>query len=95
LQETLPPAPLEARSSSDLADLAFAFLDPADRSSYRSLRPALFDFCLREAIAPETMAELTAENRYYWLAPSRHLSEALAEDEPLHLAYLAHRLFWT
>ncbi len=95
LQETLPPPPLEARSSSDLAELVFAFLDPVDRSSYRNLRPSLLDFCLREAIAPETLAELTAENRHYWLAPDRHLSEAVAGDEPLCLTYLAHRLFWT
>jgi hypothetical protein len=95
LQETLPPPPLEARSSSDLAELAFAFLDTADRSTYRTLRPPLLDFCLREAIAPETVAELTADNGYYWLAPDRHLSEALANDEPLRLVYLAHQLFWT
>jgi len=93
-QETLPPQPLEARSSSDLADLTFAYLDLADRSSYRSLRLGLFDFCLREAIAPEILAELAIENPYYWLAPDRHLAEAVAEDEPLRLAYLAHRLFW-
>jgi hypothetical protein len=94
LQETLPPPPLEARSSSDLAELTFAFLDTADRSTYRNLRPSLLDFCLREAIAPESVAELTADNGYYWLAPERHLSEALANDEPLRLVYLAHQLFW-
>jgi hypothetical protein len=94
LQETLPPAPLEARSSSDLAELTFAFLDTADRSTYRTLRPSLLDFCLREAVAPETVADLTTENRHYWLAPDRHLSEAISEDEPLSLAYLAHHLFW-
>jgi hypothetical protein len=94
LQQTLPQPPLEARSSSDLAELAFAFLDTADRSTYRNLRPSLLDFCLREAIAPETVAELAAENHYYWLAPDRHLSEALANDEPLRLVYLAHQLFW-
>jgi hypothetical protein len=94
LQETLPPPPLEARSSSDLAELACAFLDTADRSTYRNLRPSLLNFCLREAISPETVAELTAENPHYWLAPARHLAEALANDEPLRLAYLAHQLFW-
>src|SRR5262249_37143747 len=94
LRQTLPPPPLEARSSSDLAELTFAFLDTADRSTYRPLRPALLDFCLREAVAPETVADLAAENSYYWLAPERHLSEALANDEPLRLVYLAHQLFW-
>jgi hypothetical protein len=94
LQETLPPPPLEARSSSDLAELVFDFLDTADRSTYRNLRPSLLDFCTREAIAPETVAELAAESRYYWLAPQRHLSEALANDEPLRLVYLAQQLFW-
>jgi hypothetical protein len=94
LRQTLPPAPLEARSSSDLAELAFAFLDTADRSTYRTLRPSLLEFCLREAIAPETVAELAADSPYYWLAPERHLSEALANDEPLRLVYLAHQLFW-
>lgn len=94
LRQTLPPPPLEARSSSDLAELTFAFLDTADRSTYRTLRPSLLDFCVREAIAPETVADLAAENSYYWLAPERHLSEALANDEPLRLVYLAHQLFW-
>jgi hypothetical protein len=95
LQETLPPPPLEARSSRDLTDLALAFLDTADRSYYRNFRPALLDFCLREAIAPEAVAELIEENPHYWLSPDRHLSEAVRADEPLRLAGLAHRLFWT
>ena len=43
----------------------------------------------------EMLADITAENPYYWLTPDRHLAEAVAEDEPLHLACLAHRLFWT
>jgi hypothetical protein len=94
LRETLPPEPIEARSSSDLAELVFAFLDTADRSHYRNLRPPLLEFCLHEAIAPETVAELAAENRHYQQPPDSHLSEAVAADEPLRLAYLAHRLFW-
>jgi hypothetical protein len=94
LGETLPPEPIEARSSSDLAELVFGFLDTADRSHYRTLRPPLLEFCLREAIAPETVAESVAENRYYQHSDT-HLSEAIAADEPLRLTYLAHRLFWT
>jgi hypothetical protein len=94
LQETLPPLPLEARSSKDLAELAFDFLDLADRSSYRELRPRLLDFCLREAIAPETLAELIAENPAYAMVPSRHLSDVIGADEPLRLVYLVHRLYW-
>jgi hypothetical protein len=54
----------------------------------------LLEFCLREALAPETVAELIAENPYYWLSPDRHLSEAVRGDEPLRLTHLAHRLFW-
>jgi len=94
LQETLPPPPLEARSSSDLAELALAFLDTADRSYYRPFRTLLLEFCLREAMAPETLAELIADNPYYWLSAERHLSAAVADDESLCLAYRAHRLFW-
>lgn len=94
LEQTLPPPPLEARSSSDLADLTFAFLDTGDRSYYRNFRPPLLDFCLREAIAPEALAELAAEHPSYWLSPDRHLAEVVRADEPLRLAYLGHRLFW-
>jgi hypothetical protein len=94
LQETLPPPPLEARSSRDLAELAFAFLDTTDRSYFRPFRTLLLEFCVREAIAPETLAELVAENPYYWLTAERHLAEAVADDEPLRLAYQAQRLFW-
>ena len=78
LQETLPPPPVETRSSRDLAELAFAVLDLADRSSYRNLRPALLEFCLREAIAPETLAELIAEVPAYALIGSGHLSNVVA-----------------
>jgi hypothetical protein len=94
LQATLPPLPLEARSSSDLADLTLAFLDVTDRSYYRNFRPLLLDFCLREAIGPQLVAELIERNPHYWLSPDRHLSEAVRTDEPLRLVYLAHELFW-
>jgi hypothetical protein len=95
LQATLPPLPLEARSSSDLADLTLAFLDVTDRSYYRNFRPLLLDFCLREAIGPQLVAELIEGNPHYWLSPDRHLSEAVRTDEPLRLVYLAHELFWS
>jgi hypothetical protein len=94
LQETLPPPPLEARSSSDLGELACAFLDTADRGYYRNFRPQLLDFCLREALAPDALAELVAGHAAYGLSADRHLAEAVRADEPLRLAYLAHRLFW-
>ncbi len=94
LQATLPPLPLEARSSSDLADLVFAFLDMTDRSYYRNFRPLLLDFCLREAIGPQLIAELVEGHPHYWLTPDRHLSEAVRTDEPLRLVYLANELFW-
>jgi hypothetical protein len=93
LQETLPPTPLEARSSSDLSELVCAFFDTADRSHYRTFRLSLLDFCLREAIAPEAVAELTEHSPYYQQGDG-HLSQTVGGDEPLRLVYLAHRLFW-
>ncbi len=93
LGDTLPPLPLEARSSSDLADLVTAFLDTADRSHYRTFRLSLLDFCLREAIAPETVAELTEDSPHYQYGDG-HLAQTVGGDEPFRLVYLAHQLFW-
>ncbi len=95
LQKSRAVSALDPRSTRDLGELATNFLDLAERTSYRKLRPVLFEFCLQEAIAPEILADLIEDHLLYRIIlDDRHLSLLLREDAALRTAYQAYRSFW-
>jgi hypothetical protein len=95
LQKSQAVPALDPRSSRDLEELSTNFLDLAERTSYRKLRPPLFDFCLQEAIAPEILADLVEDHLLYRIIlDDRHLSVLLRDDAALRTAYQSYRSFW-
>jgi hypothetical protein len=70
----------------------FDFVDSNYWPEYQDFRLVLSDFCLRESIQPEHVAEALKEQPGYWLAFDRRLSDAILEDWPLRYTCLAWRL---
>jgi hypothetical protein len=60
---------------------------------YPKFRIKILDFCLRQAIAPERLAEVGPDRLTNWLSKSLPVSRALATDWPLRSVYRACRLF--
>jgi hypothetical protein len=61
--------------------------------SYLTLRPKLLDFCLREAMTPESVADLATARRGAGSRAERALAQRLRTDWPLRYVYRACRLF--
>lgn len=75
----------DGRSRESLALLVQAFLEEVEYTSYPDLRPKLVEFCNREAIFPEAVAEL---------ADNDHLANQIMGDWPLRCVCLGCYLFW-
>jgi hypothetical protein len=88
-QEPTGPAVAHERTS-QIRD----FLDFTVRVMWQDFRTSVLDFCLREAIAPEELAEYANGRDGYRLTSDRHLTQAISEDWPLRQVCRAHRLFW-
>jgi hypothetical protein len=87
-QGSLAEPPDDPRGGNELADLVGDFLSGQRHAGYPEFRRELFRFCLREAISPETVAEVAAANG------DAALSQMLTADGPLRYVWLAHHLFW-
>jgi hypothetical protein len=59
-----------------------------------SLRFPLLEFCLREVISPETLANLVEDRPANRLSAQEYLSPQVMGDWPLRYVWLAYRLFW-
>jgi hypothetical protein len=69
-------------------------LEGADYRNYGAFRLRLLEFCLREVIAPEQMAEVIAERPAFQLSTDTHLAELFLGDWPLRYVCLGYQLFW-
>jgi hypothetical protein len=74
--------------------LVLDFFDEVGFLDYQDIRPRLLDFCLREAIAPEMMAEIVDGRPAYHVSDEEHLAQGLTNDWALRYVVLAHQLFW-
>ena len=93
LESDLPES-AKGPSREAIAKLGEDFLDGQGMTSYPELRPKLLDFCLREAIAPEKLAEAVDDRPAYWPPRGISFAQKMNEDWPLRYLYLAHRIFW-
>jgi len=88
------------RSSADehepevLTALVNDFLDSQGMLNYSDMRGLLLDFCLREAVRPEQVAELSGTRPANWPNTGELLAQAARSDGPLQAVYKAHEVFW-
>jgi hypothetical protein len=76
--------PDDNRPREVLARLVSEFLDEADSTDYHDLQAHLLDFCLREALTPEQVAEVTDD-------PA--LASQINNDRPLRCVCLGCQMF--
>lgn len=81
----------EARSKQQLSQLVCDFLKQTNFFEYRSFRPHLLEFCLRESLVLEQFEAAIGELGLLGLGV---LAEAIRRDLPLRYTARAHRLFW-
>jgi hypothetical protein len=81
LEDTVP----SVREIADVSDLARAYLEPDDVSDYALFRLRLLEWCIQEALPPETAAAAVADGV---------LAECVTRDLPLRLVCWGCRLFW-
>jgi hypothetical protein len=86
-QDRLAEPPPVPHAPADLARLAAENLQNDGRWDYRTLRPRLLAFCLREAIGAELVAAVAPVN-------DGQLAQAIAADWPLRYVTWACRLAW-
>jgi hypothetical protein len=89
--EWLPPG---GRSREVVAARVLGFLDGQGRRSYPQYRSTFLDFCLREAIAPEQVAEAVGDRPAHWPSTGVPLSQVLLDDWPIRYVFQAYQLFW-
>jgi hypothetical protein len=94
LEQELAEPPADVPDAAALRELALEFFDAEGPSNYRSYRPRFLTFCLREAVAPERVAEVAPDRPAQWPSKGVSLSQAIATDWPLRYVYRAYRLFW-
>ena len=63
-------------------------------NDYQALRPALLEFCVREAVSPGLVARTMAERPEFILTGKSPLAHAIDEDWPLRHLYRACELTW-
>jgi hypothetical protein len=86
-QDRLPEPPPVPHAPADLARLAAECLRSDGKWDYRTLRPRLLAFCLREAVGAELVAAVGS-------AVDEQLTQAIAVDWPLRYVTWASRLAW-
>ncbi len=86
--------PSDERDAQTLTTLAHTFLRARRRQAYVSFRMPLLVFCLRKALSPERMAEVTGEVVANWPEPGSSLADALLHDWSLRYVFRACSVFW-
>lgn len=94
LLDSITEPPNDVRTHADIAALVLSFARDTPGAKYSEWRTPLLDFCLREVIMPEQVAEALAEVPDFQLSAEQHLSQAAAKDLPLVCVCHACRLFW-
>lgn len=89
--ESMPDDP---RTPALLGQMTRAFLASQRDTKYAWLRLRLLKYCVREAVAPETVAAIATEGREDWMAALPDLAESITADWPLRYVCQAYRLFW-
>jgi hypothetical protein len=93
-EEAVGRVPAGPHGPERTGELARDFLDALGCASYPNYRAAFLDFCLREAVAPERVAECVPWRQAHWPSKGVSLSRAIANDWPLRCVCRAYRLFW-
>ncbi len=91
---SLPSPPAEAAASPRVVREVVDFLEGTPWLDYGQLRPRLLEYCGRESLAPEVVAEAVRSHPEYQLGQNVHLSDQLLSDWPLRQVCQAVRLFW-
>ncbi len=86
--------PSDERDAQTLTTLAHTFLRARRRQAYVSFRMPLLVFCLRKALSPERLAEVTGEVVANWPEPGSSLADALLHDWSLRYVFRACSVFW-
>lgn len=84
----------DSRTLDELRQLVLSFARDTPAAKYSEWRPLLLDFCLREVIMPQQVADALVDQREFQLTPDLHLSQAVSSDLPLICVCHAYRLFW-
>jgi len=93
-EQTQDAVPIQPCSQKILTDLILGFLPQLNAADYPDERSRLLAFCLREAIAPEEMAEAAHDFTGGWERLGIAWGHALLHDWPLRYICWACRLFW-
>lgn len=85
----------ESRGDDELSETIVDFAREIPGGKYADWRPPLLEFCLREVIMPEQVAEALAPHKEFQLTDDEHVAQPLASDWALTCVCHACRLFWT
>jgi hypothetical protein len=79
----------DSRSYGDLSRPICVFFGTSTWWDYPSCRSQLLDFCLREAIAPDDLADFLDITDEFPFDVAQKLAPSIRDDWPLRLVYLA------